>query len=232
MKSSERLIVWGDSLCKGVVFDENRGRYAVLERSAVNIISQFFRYQTLNRAKMGLTVTKGRRILQEDLKNGVEADVAFIEFGGNDSDFDWQAISREPDGEHIPRTSLPEFEKNLASMVQEVKQAGLEPILSTLPPVDSEHYFDFISRGGLNQQNILKWLGDKNHIYRFHEQYSLVISKVARECRCRLIDLRAVFLAQKNPYAYYCTDGIHPNSAGHQLMADAVIEALKNGSIV
>lgn len=98
--------------------------------------------------------------------------------------------------------------------------------------MDSEHYFDFILRGGLNRQNILKWLGDKNHIYRFHEQYSLVISKVARECRCRLIDLRAVFLAQKNPYAYYCADGIHPNSAGHQLMADAVIEALKNGAIV
>lgn len=232
MKSSERLVVWGDSLCKGIVFDEVRGRYAVLEHSAVNIISQCFCYQTLNRAKMGLTVTKGRRILQEDLKNGVEADVAFIEFGGNDSDFDWRAISKEPDMEHVPRTSLPEFEKNLVSMVQEVKQAGVEPILSTLPPVDSEHYFDFILRGGLNRQNILKWLGDKNHIYRFHEQYSLVISKVARECRCRLIDLRAVFLAQKNPYAYYCADGIHPNSAGHQLMADAVIEALKNGAIV
>ena len=102
----------------------------------------------------------------------------------------------------------------------------MKPYLLNLPPIQPDDYFDFISRNGLSRQNILQWLGDKNHIYRFHERYSAMIGRVARECGCRLLDIRTAFLDRWDAMKMICRDGIHPTMDGQRLIGTAVMAAL------
>ena len=220
-----KVVVWGDSVAKGVVYDETRGRYALSPITAATIAGERLGLEIVNRSRMGATVADGERMMQADLRRGLTADMAIIEYGGNDCDFNWRAISADPDAVHDPKTPAPLFAEKLQGMIDAVISAGIEPVLVTLPPIVSARYFDFISRG-LDAAHILRWLGDKDHIYRYHERYSAVISRIARDCGCRLFDLRAEFLALWDTERLFCFDGIHPNEEGQRFMGDAIVRAI------
>jgi len=111
-------------------------------------------------------------------------------------------------------------------MINEASGAGIEPYLVTLPPIDAERYFDFISRDGLSKDNILKWLGDKDHIYRYHERYSAHLAKIAREMGTKILDVRAAFLDIWNSRRLFCSDGIHPTEEGQKLIADTILASI------
>lgn len=226
MNNEKKVVIWGDSVTKGVIYDETRQRYALAPQTAVSMAAEALGFALINHSRMGATVLEGEKIMQRDLDRGLTADMAIIGYGGNDCDFDWAAISRAPEEEHLPKTPAPLFEKKLKSMIGAAAERGIEPVLVTLPPIVSERYFSFISRDGLNPANILQWLGDKDHIYRYHERYSALIAGIARECGCRLLDLRTDFLSLWNPAALFCPDGIHPNQDGQRFMGNSMIRAM------
>ncbi len=211
------VLVWGDSLLKGVVFDANSGKYTISKTSSVSCVAKKFKLDILNRSKFGCTVSKAGGIIERDLSNGLIADSALIEFGGNDCDFKWNEVADDPTVRHIPKTPLDTFKTELIRIINMLRGKKIVPVTMSIPPIDAERYFDFISRG-LNRDNILKWLGDKEHIYRWHEMYSHCVSNVARETGCRYIDVRSRFLSEWNYKQYICDDGIHLNDAGQQLL--------------
>ncbi len=222
---AKKVIVWGDSVAKGVVYDEARGRYVLSPVTAASIAGERLGLEIVNRSRMGATVAEGERMMTADLARGLTADMAIIEYGGNDCDFDWRAVSEAPDAVHDPKTPAPFFEAKLRGMIDTVSRVGIEPVLVTLPPIVSARYFDFISRG-LNAAHILHWLGDKDHIYRYHERYSAMIQRIARDCGCRLLDLRGEFLSLWNSERLFCSDGIHPNTDGQRFMGEAIVRAI------
>lgn len=223
---AKKVIVWGDSLARGVVFDEARRRYRIAEETAAALVAREGGMEIVNRARMGMTAEGGLSMMRADLAAGVRGDAAFIEFGGNDSDFDWRAISADPTAAHQPKTPLATYEADVREMITMAQDAGMRVTLCTLPPIVSERYFDFFSGEELNRENILAWLGDKNKIYRFHERYSLLLARLAREYSCRLIDLRAAFLEKWDVRPYYCRDGIHPNAEGQRLLGESILAAI------
>ena len=226
MTDIKKAIVWGDSVAKGVIYDDSRSRYALSKSSAVKLVAEALGIEIVNRSRMGMTANEGLEMLKKDLDAGMSADVAIIEFGGNDCDFDWRSISETPYDVHLPKTTADIFENKMKMMISEVRAAGMSPYLVTLPPIDAERYFDFISRDGLSKENILEWLGDKNHIYRYHERYSVLISKIAREMGTKVLDVRAAFLGMWNSNRLFCTDGIHPTDEGQRVIADAVLASI------
>ena len=226
MKSVKSVLLFGDSLAKGVIFDSAKNRYRIAQENAAVLIARKTGIEVLNRSRMGMTSESGLSQMQRDLSEGMRADAAFVEFGGNDSDFDWPAISREPEGAHLPKTTLETYKKDMREMVSTLKSAGMPVIMTTLPPVVAERYFAFFSRNGLNRDHILHWLGDVNKIYRFHEQYSLAAAGIARELNCPLVDLRAAFLEQWDIAPYFCMDGIHPSEKGQELIGATVMRTL------
>ena len=223
---AKKVVVWGDSVARGVIYDEKRERYALSPITAAKIVSDKLGIRITNRARMGYTVSEGARVIKQDLARGIEADTAIIEFGGTDCDFDWQKISEAPEAFHNPRTVADEYEAHLSDIVETVREAGIRPILVTLPPIMADRYFDFISRDGLSRDNILKWLGDKNHIYRYHERYSGIISRIAAKYHCKLLDIRAAFLSLWNTSSLFCADGIHPSEAGQKFIGEAILSSL------
>ena len=225
LQKVEKIVVWGDSVAKGVIFDDRRNRYAISKQTAVKQVSDALGTEIVNRSKMGRTITEGFLTMQTDLEKGLVCDVGVIEFGGNDSDFYWDQISSAPGRHFESKTPIGLFAQKLREMIAFLKQRGIRPVLMTLPPVNASRYFDFITRN-LNPANILKWLGTRETIYRFHEQYSAVIAEIARETGCVMIDLRGAFAAQADDPSLLCMDGVHPNDKGQALIGRTVLNAI------
>jgi len=216
--------VWGDSLFQGVVLDDVAGRYRVLKENAVALCSQALKATIENFSKFGNTVIRGKQRLMSQLEKGKTCDIAVLEFGGNDCDMPWEAISAEPDAEHLPKVPLKQFSAHIQDIIKTLASRGIVPLLTTLPPLDHERYLSWICRRGLSRDNILRFLGDSHRIYWHHERYSLEISRLARENECGVVDVRSAFLDYCGYKDLLCADGIHPNDKGQMLIREAFME--------
>ena len=214
-----RLQIYGDSIMKAVVVDENF-KYKSLSRSILENLQQQTGLETVNRAHFGYTSEKGQVVLQRDLEKGLDCRFALLEFGGNDCDHNWAEVAADPDGEHLPQTALQTFLDNLRSMAQSLRSHGIQPILMTLPPLDAQRYLDFIGRLGSDKAAVLHWLGDVQMIYRWQEMYSAAISRLAIQLNLPLADVRSRFLSRRDYQSLIARDGIHLTEAGYQLVFD------------
>lgn len=223
----KRGAIFGDSLAKGAVFDTKLGKYTYISNSCLGLVEQDLNVQIDNYAKFGCTVTRALSALfrrRDELK---DFDFVALELGGNDSDFDWRAISENPDAEHQPRTPIDAFRTEYRSMVEEIQSAGSRAIIINMPPLDDKKYFKWISRD-LNADNILKWLGgDTGYIYRFHESYNTAVTTLATEMGVPVLDVRSSFTLRRDYPDFLCVDGIHLNEKGHRLCADQIEQSVK-----
>lgn len=215
------ICVFGDSVGRGVIFDEIQNRYRFLKSSFAKLFSSAFGVAVDNYAAFGCTVDRGMRLMERHGDKLRESGYVLLEFGGNDCDFDWPRVSENPDLDHKPKTVMPEFKKTYREMINKVRVQGGAPVLMTLPPIDPDRYFRKISEG-LSAENILRFLGDVDRIYRWHEYYSLAICALAAETGTLLIDVRSAFIERKNCFEMICEDGIHPNEKGHELISQTL----------
>lgn len=215
---TNKLYLYGDSLLKATVPDESF-RYHF---RAAELLSGH--PEVVSRAMMGATVRKGLQLVQRDTARGLDARYALVGYGGNDSDFDWQAVSDDPAGQHQPKTELPEFRRLLGQTVELLRQNGVQPLLMTLPPIDAEKYLRFICRGGADRGRILSWLGDCQMIYRYQELYSDTVAAVAAEHRVPLIPVRRAFLWDQNYCRMISADGIHLNMDGYRRLFGTIAD--------
>ncbi|HML67515.1 MAG TPA: GDSL-type esterase/lipase family protein [Clostridia bacterium] len=223
--AGERVVVWGDSLAKGVVWNETRKRHAYSKLTAVDIAANKLGIEIINRSKFGCTAPLGMELMERDVNDGIVCDTAVIEFGGNDCNFDWAAVSERPEEQHLPATPPQEYLESLRAIVRWLVARNIRPVLMTLPPIDAERYFHFLVGDRLNPKHILKWLGDVQQIYRYQELYSLMIEKVAREFSIQLIDLRQRCLENRGfVKKMICADGLHLTEEGQQFIGEAVAD--------
>ena len=215
----ERAYIYGDSLLKATVPDAEMHYHFHLPEVMAQYPSD--RLEVVNRAKMGATVTKGLSLVEHDVQRGMDARWALVAYGGNDSDFDWPAIAAAPEEEHLPHTVLPEFVEKLRCAVKTLRDAGVQPVLMTLPPIDSVRYFNFISRRS-DGQRILDWLGDVGRIYRHQEMYSDAVAALAMGEGLPLIDVRRQFLPLRDLPRLIAADGIHLTMPGYRQLFDTL----------
>jgi lysophospholipase L1-like esterase len=223
---SGSICIFGDSLTKGVVFDSVLKKYTLLKNCFANLIKNSANVAVKNYSKFGSTVSKGMEMLyrhQDELKN---YDYIALEFGGNDCDYNWAEVSAAPDQPHQPKTPVSLFIQKYTEMINVVRRGGSRPVLLSLPPIDAKRYFAWISRG-LNADNILRWLGDVEHIYRWHEMYNLAVCRLAKDSGVPLIDISSVFLGTKGYQKLLCEDGIHPNEEGHKLISRTIESTIR-----
>ncbi|UWG99185.1 SGNH/GDSL hydrolase family protein [Dehalobacter sp. DCM] len=226
-KSDYRFLVVGDSISKGVVYNEDQGKYSILDSNYVAILQNSLKGIIFNAAKFGNTVKRGIERLNQDLSKA-KPDIVLIEFGGNDCDFNWKQVASDPMAEHMPNTDFNVFAKTLRETIHALKNNNIVPVLMTLPPLDADRYFQWVSKNSTELgKNILTWLGSVNKIYWWQERYNSVIVSLAQETRTRWIDVRSAFLKTPDFTQLLCIDGIHPNEAGHKIIAQKVIDYLK-----
>lgn len=223
-----KLEIYGDSVLRGVMYDTDRKRYTLCgtRADALNALCERG-IETKNYSRMGATVGKGLELLTKNLPEDARGTAVLLEYGGNDCDFDWSAVSENPRGTFEPHTPRDEFLAGYRKMVDLIRARGGTPILSSLVPIDAEKYFSWIS-AGRKGENILAWLGDVSMLARWQEQYSRTVERLAYELNVPLLDFRAAFLTAHNYPALLCADGIHPTEEGHGII-NRVLERVELG---
>lgn len=135
------------------------------------------------------------------------------------------------DGIYHPRSEkrLAAYQKGVNRLIEKSTKAGAKVILMTPPPFDSLP---------LKAKGKLKPLGEKSYAYfAMYENYDEVLAQYSDWVRKQnervemVIDLRSPLVEQlaaarkENPAFTFAPDGIHPNKAGHRVMAEAILNA-------
>lgn len=217
------IVTLGDSITKGVVLENNR--YSVLRDNFVEQCRDYLQTDVSNLSKMGCTITRGADIAEQHAEQIAKADLTLIEFGGNDSDFDWQAIAASPEDPHGPKTRLDLFRDTYSRLIQRVRNLGSRPVLLSLPLISGEAFMDFVTRRMSSdaRENIYGWLGGHtDRVRNYHDMYNLEIFRLGSAWRVPVLDITTPFLLEHDYTRYLCPDGIHPNQAGHSLIADTL----------
>ena len=222
------IIVFGDSILKGVRL-EAQG-YA-RDNSWEEKLAAEFSVTIRNRSRFGCTVEKALPAVRRECAVEAPGEMAVVEFGGNDCDYNWKAISEDPDGTYECKTPPALFRKDYREILETVKASGRIPLAITLPPIHSERYLKFICRNGNSRENILRWLGDAEAISRWQAHYSAMVREITAEAGIKLLDLRAAF--PKDPYTlrdYLCEDGIHPSLRGQRTIYETLRICMRSGT--
>lgn len=226
MNYLHKVEILGDSILKGIQVNPLNNRYYTKNDIDFATLSSAYSLEFKNESRFGCTVTKGSRIIQGKIKNGFYCDALVMDFGGNDCDYLWDEISKNPLDFHEPHTPLDLFTKEYTQLIRFLKEHHILPVITTLPPLDSQRFFQWWCNN-LDKENILKWLGSIDQIYKHQETYSNQVLLIAEAEDVPLIDLRHAFLEDNNPSSLICEDGTHPNSKGQQKITKAFDDFLR-----
>ncbi len=225
-----KMIAFGDSVMKGIIPDPSRAkRYMISEDGFIAQCMRKLRIPITNYGRFGSTVKEGEKLVDRHIELIGQADYTLLEYGGNDCDFDWKAIAAAPEEVHNPRTPLQAFSAMYTGIIQKIRASGSCPLMLSLPPLISERYFRFFSHemNDTERRNIMQWLGNTvSTIGEWHELYNLEVFKIASRMSVKLIDITSIFYSRRKCPAYISEDGIHPNAAGHQIIARTVYREL------
>lgn len=143
--------------------------------------------------------------------------IVVIQFGINDSAID---VWKNPAAMQ-PRVSLKEFEDNLRKMTARIREAQGTPILMTANPLRwtpklKELYgkapYDVSRPDGFESPTLAR--------------YNDVVRNLAAELRIPLIDVHKEF--NKHDVDKLLLDGMHPNDAGHEIIARLLVPAIRD----
>ncbi|KAB7704242.1 SGNH/GDSL hydrolase family protein [Bacillus aerolatus] len=90
-----------------------------------------------------------------------------------------------------PQVSKAQFEKNIKSMVTQLKAKDVKILLMTNPPVNEELYYNFYST-----KNLKQLYADKGGIRKWTNSYNDIVRKVAKDQKVQLIDNYANAIAK------------------------------------
>ena len=223
-----KVTALGDSLTKGVILTE-ANKYSLTENSYLDIVSRELDLQVSNYGRFGSTVDMGDTMIKRHSEDISSSEYTFIEYGGNDCDFDWMKIADSPTEDYIPKTTLEDFKVRFVRLIDKVKSLGSKPVIISLPPILSASYFSFFSRLMSEEQkkNVIRWLGGSTDIIsRWHESYNRALFMIAKDTHTPIIDITTPFDTFRGDISsLYCADGIHPNAQGHRMIAATIINS-------
>ena len=219
------LFVLGDSIGRGILFNEKLNRYSLC-RNTFDTALKSAGVRVFNFAKMGMTSQNALSLMDrcEESENAVAA----IEFGGNDSDLNWNEVSRCPDIFHEAAVPVSKYEDNIASLAEKARKRGMRPVIVTPLPLIAEKFFSYVAKGR-DETAIMTYLGTKQSIYRWQERYATAAIRAAHSAGCPVFDARSLFLNRLDFDSLIGPDGMHPNEKGYKVLSDAVVNAWENG---
>lgn len=200
----QRIVVLGDSITKGVrtgvAADETFAAYLMADLTAAG-----HNVEVVNLGIGGERSDQALARLARDVIS-LKPAVVTIMYGTNDSYVDPGAKSS--------RLSPEEYGRHLRSIVSELRDAGIQPVLMTEPC-----YGVSATANGIGEHPNLRL-----------QIFMDVCRDVARETETPLIDHFAHWKTQNEfgtDVGTWTTDQCHPNPSGHRRLADTMLPTLK-----
>ena len=135
--------------------------------------------------------------------------------------YDWKAIATNPSGHHEPQIDLVAYKALYTNRIAQVRAQGQEPVLVSLPIMDENRYFAYITRGMSMEErkNILYWLGGKTERLRnIHALYNLALFRLAALQCVHIVDITSPMLASTQFDELLNQDGVTLSPAGEELV--------------
>ena len=135
--------------------------------------------------------------------------------------YDWQAIAIDPSGHHDPKMDLVAYKALYTNKIAQARACGHEPVLVSLPIMDENRYFAFITRGMSMQErkNVLYWLGGKiERLRNIHALYNLALFRLAAQQCVHIIDITSPMLASAHEEQLLEQDGVSLSKQGQALV--------------
>ena len=135
--------------------------------------------------------------------------------------YDWKAIASDPSAHHEPKIDLVAYKALYINKIAQARACGQEPILVSLPIIDENRYFAYITRGMSMQErkNILFWLGGKTERLRnIHALYNLALFRLAALQCVHLVDVTSPMLASTHFEELLNQDGVTLSPSGEALV--------------
>ena len=135
--------------------------------------------------------------------------------------YNWQEIAANPSGQHEPVMDLVAYKAQYTNRIAQARAHGQEPVLVSLPIIDENRYFAFITRGMSMQErkNLLYWLGGKTERLRnIHALYNLSLFRLAAQQCVHILDITSPMLASAHYEQLLEQDGVTLSPEGKQLV--------------
>lgn len=135
--------------------------------------------------------------------------------------YNWQEIAANPSGQHEPVMDLVAYKAQYTNRIAQARAHGHEPVLISLPIMDENRYFAFITRGMSMQErkNLLYWLGGKiERLRNIHALYNLSLFRLAAQQCVHILDITSPMLASAHYEQLLEQDGVTLSPEGKQLV--------------
>ena len=109
--------------------------------------------------------------------------------------------------------SFQQAQTAMMAMVHQCAHAGVRPVVGIPIPLRPEGHHPWQA------------LTDMERTAAVQGEYATWLRLFVKTLHLRCVDFAAAFARQENPRLLYQADGLHPNGAGHRLMARAVEES-------
>lgn len=226
MSEIKSVIVWGDSILKGIISSEDLTQIRPSEINALQMAGEKLAIEINNKSIYGDHIIKLQSTQTKNLNKGLTADIALIESGTNDCDYEWNDVCTKPFSEITQKVPLADFKRIASEMVDTSRENKITPVLVTAPDLAIPYWKEYITRG-LDKEKIAQFIGhDPYVLLRNQEEYMEALRQIAKEKNVQLIDMRVEFRKTSDPMSLMCKDGVHPNIEGHKLMADVFVKLL------
>ncbi len=197
------ICVFGDSIVCGF-FDNEKGGW--VERIKIYLWKKDFNGLVYNLGVNGDTTEDILiRFVSEVKPRAIKSPLLIFAIGVNDSRF----LIKEK----RMHTSIGQFEKNINKLISQAKKYTKNIVFVSLTPADKK------------KVSLVPW--DTNMIYNniYIERYNSKLKEVCQKEKVKFVDLYGKII--KMDYKKLLEDGLHPNSKGHEWMADKIIKELK-----
>lgn len=228
MAQIKSIVVWGDSILKGIISSEDLKQIRPSSINALQIAGEKLGIEINNKSIYGAHILKLQQTQIRNFNKGISEVVALIESGTNDCDYDWNDVCSKPFSEITQKVPLSQFKKTLSEMIDSCRQHKITPVLVTAPELVVSNWIKYIAIG-LDKEKINSFIeNEPNKLLQNQEEYMQAFHQMAKEKNVQLIDIRSQFKKSPNSNLLMCKDGVHPNIEGHKFMADIFIQQLPN----
>ena len=149
--------------------------------------------------------------------------------------YNWREIAINPGGHHEPKIDLVAYKALYVNKIAQARAHGQEPVLVSLPIMDENRYFAYITRGMSMQErkNLLYWLGGKTERLRnIHAIYNLALFRLASTQCVHIIDITSPMLASAHYEQLLESDGVTLSEAGQDLVDNELASLVSRFSLL